>query len=86
MILRPALLSLMLCLCLSPIAANAADPVPRWIAGSGLSLDAAVRQVKQQTGGRILSAETVTRDGKRYHRIKVLLPDGTVRIMILSAQ
>lgn len=44
------------------------------------SLDAAVQQVKQQTGGRILSAKTVNKNGKAVHHVKVLLPSGKVRI------
>ncbi len=44
------------------------------------SLDSAVQQIKQQTGGRILSAKTVTKSGEPVHHIKVLLPSGEVRI------
>ena len=43
-------------------------------------LDAAVTRIKQQTGGRILSAKTVNKKGKAVHRIKVLLPSGKVRV------
>lgn len=50
-----------------------------------VSLDEAVAQVKEQTGGRILTAETVTKDGNKVHRIKVLLPDGTVKVMYINA-
>lgn len=70
---------------LVPAAVPTALGAPERAANNGLSLDAAVRQVRQQTGGRILSAETVQRNGKRLHRIKVLLPDGTVRIMTFNA-
>ena len=48
---------------------------------SHANLDQAVQQVKQQTGGRILSAKTKNNDGKKVHKIKVLLPDGKVRII-----
>ena len=56
-----------------------------YLAGKAVSLDQAVKQVKKQTGGRILSAETTRRNGQRVHRIKVLLPDGTVRVMYINA-
>lgn len=85
MSLRSAIALLLLCLTLSPGASAITGSGSTWLAGNGLSLDAAVRQVKQQTGGRILSAETITRDGQRIHRIKVLLPDGTVRVMTFNA-
>ncbi len=44
-----------------------------------LSLDEAVVNVRRDTGGRVLSAQTrEQRDGTSY-RIKVLLPDASVR-------
>jgi len=51
-------------------------------AGAGLSLDEAVRQVQAETGGRVLSADPV--DGA--YRIKVLLPSGHVRVIVVDAQ
>lgn len=48
---------------------------------SGLTLDQAVNQVRKETGGRILSAKTVSKKGRRTHRIKVLMPSGRVRII-----
>lgn len=51
----------------------------------GTSLDAAVTQVKRDTGGRILSAQTVNKGGSRVHRIKVLTPDNRVRIVNINA-
>ena len=56
-----------------------------YLAASETSLDQAVKQVKKQTGGRILSAETTKRKGQRVHRIKVLLPNGTVRVKYINA-
>jgi uncharacterized membrane protein YkoI len=52
---------------------------------SGKSLDQAVAQVRRQTGGRILSAETVKRNGRTVHRIKVLTRDNKVRIVHIDA-
>lgn len=52
----------------------------------GITLDQAVRQVRRATGGRILSAETVSVDGRRVHRIKVLTPDHRVRTIRIRAE
>lgn len=46
----------------------------------GMSLDQAVNKVKRETGGRILSAKTVKKDGVTVHRIKVLTPDKRVMV------
>lgn len=51
----------------------------------GISLDQAVEQVREQTGGRILAAQTVREDGHRVHRIKVLTPDHKVRVIRIRA-
>lgn len=51
----------------------------------GLSLDQAVSQVRRDTGGRVLSAETVQRDGRPVHRIKVLTPENRVRVFYVDA-
>lgn len=55
-------------------------------ASSGKSLDQAVAQVRKQTGGRILSAETVQKKGRKVHRIKVLTRDNKVRIIHVDAR
>lgn len=56
-----------------------------YLAANTVSLDQAVKQVKKQTGGRILSAETTQRRSQKVHRIKVLLPNGSVRVMYINA-
>lgn len=53
--------------------------------GGGKSLDQAVQQVQRDTGGRVLSAETVSQGGRGAHRIKVLLPSGQVRVITIDA-
>ena len=53
--------------------------------GGEVSLEEAVEQVRKETGGRILSAETVKANGRRVHRIKVLTPDRRVRIVNVDA-
>ena len=50
-----------------------------------LSLDQAAAKVREQTGGRILSAQTETKGGRTSYRIKVLLPSGHVRIVRVDA-
>lgn len=59
---------------------------PRVAKKQGVSLEQAVAQVKQETKGRILTAETVNRKGRLTHRIKVLLPNGKVRVMHVDAE
>jgi hypothetical protein len=45
------------------------------------TLNDTVRRVERETGGRILSAETVTSGSREVYRIKVLTPDGRVRVV-----
>jgi uncharacterized membrane protein YkoI len=44
-----------------------------------------VSQVRRDTGGRVLSAETVRRDGRSVHRIKILTPENRVRVFYVDA-
>lgn len=85
-------------LMLLSVAAFAATAVPpdahaarrgEWLAqrgddGGGMSLNQAVQQVQRDTGGRVLSAETVGQGNRRVHRIKVLLPSGRVRVVTVD--
>lgn len=64
--------SLLLVFCLG----MAAEP-----ASAAMSREQAVRMVKQQTEGRILSVETVRRGDRIIHRIKVLTSKGRVRVI-----
>ena len=45
----------------------------------GKSLSEAVEQVRRQTNGRILSAQTKTNGKREVHHIKVLTKDGKVK-------
>ena len=45
----------------------------------GKSLSEAVEQVRRQTKGRIVSAETKVKNGREVHHIKVLTEDGKVK-------
>jgi len=47
--------------------------------GGGKSLSEAVEQVRRQTNGRILSAQTKVSGNREVHHIKVLTKDGKVR-------
>ena len=46
---------------------------------NGTTLSKAVEQVRSQTGGRILSAETRMQGNREVHHIKVLTKDGKVK-------
>jgi len=47
--------------------------------GGSKSLAEAVEQVRRQTNGRILSAQTKVNGNREVHHIKVLTKDGKVR-------
>jgi hypothetical protein len=55
-------------------------------AGSAVTLDQAVLKVQQDTGGRILSAEQRGVGHRQEYRIKVLTPDGHVKVMVVSSE
>ena len=40
-----------------------------------------VRRVERQTGGEVLRAEPMQRDGREVYRLKVLTADGRVRVV-----
>ena len=68
---------------LGPVSAVADDPegvVLRLAQNNdGKTLSQAVEQVRSQTGGRILSAETKVQGNREVHHIKVLTKDGKVK-------
>ena len=45
----------------------------------GMNLSEAVEQVRRQTDGRIISAQTKVSNGREVHHIKVLTKDGKVK-------
>jgi hypothetical protein len=83
-----------LALAATPFMALAAAPTghaPPWPVAvrdscAGLSLNQAVQQVQRQTGGRVLSADQYQQGGRTYYRIKVLTPNGQVRVVTVDAQ
>ena len=52
---------------------------PPYLADNRVNLDSAVSRIRRQTGGRVLSADTVRGDGRTVHEIKVLTDQGRVR-------
>ena len=55
--------------------------VPAAAMAAANSLKQAVQQVKRNTGGKVLSANTVVRGNREVYRIKVLTQDGHVRVV-----
>jgi hypothetical protein len=52
---------------------------PPLLARGDISLDQAVRQARERTGGRVISAETREKNGQLFHNIRILTNDGKVR-------
>ena len=52
---------------------------------TSIDLEDAIAKVRRDTGGRVLSANTVRKNGRSVHRIKVLTDDQRVRIINVNA-
>lgn len=50
-----------------------------------LTLKEAIQQVETETGGKVLSADTIRTRGSVIYRIKVLMTDGRVRVFHIAA-
>jgi uncharacterized membrane protein YkoI len=50
-----------------------------------LSAQEAVAKVQQETSGKVLSVQTLTIGKRKVYRIKVLTPDGQVRVVQVQA-
>jgi uncharacterized membrane protein YkoI len=50
------------------------------------SLQEAIEEVQRETGGRVLSADVVRAGPRQLYRIKVLTPDGRVRVVTKSSR
>lgn len=93
--LLPLLLLVLASICLS-VPALAADGHsgqrgadrgrPIVLAKGEMSLDAAVAMVRERIGGKVISASTTSRGGKKIHVIKVLSDQGRVRTVRVDAQ
>ncbi|MBF0257136.1 MAG: ribosome biogenesis GTPase RsgA [Gammaproteobacteria bacterium] len=73
--LRGKLIRLLPALLLAGLLAGLALPV------AAMSLDQAVAQVRAQSGGRVVSAQTQN----NVHQIRVLTPSGQVRLFQIKA-
>jgi uncharacterized membrane protein YkoI len=51
-----------------------------------LTLEQAVTQVQQDTGGKVLSADPRRVGHHTEYRIKVLTPDGHVRVIVMNSE
>jgi peptidase YpeB-like protein len=51
-----------------------------------LSAQEAVAKVQQETSGKVLSVQTLTMGKRKFYRIKVLTPDGQVRVVQVAAE
>ncbi|MEJ2454949.1 MAG: ribosome biogenesis GTPase RsgA [Candidatus Thiodiazotropha sp.] len=52
---------------------------PPLLARDASSLDNAVRQAREKSNGRVISAETQEKNGRQYYNIRILTDDGKVR-------
>ena len=75
------ILTLLASVCLGSAAVASAQS-----AAPALSMDQAVLKVKQETGGKVLSAEQRGVGHRQEYRIKVLTPEGHVRVMAVSSE
>lgn len=80
-----AALSVVLLLSAGAACARGAPPAKRQNSHEQMSLERAVQQVQQQTKGRILAADSIPNGRNKLYRIKVLTPDGHVRVMQLRS-
>ncbi len=58
---------------------------PPLLAQQSVSLNQAVEMVREQSGGRVLRAETVRQGDREVHRIRVLVREGQVRVYRVDA-
>jgi len=83
---------LMLLLATSPVYASPFDHPLLLFAkrnhteNGGISLDEAVRRARQQHKGKVLSAETIRKDGRKVYRIKILTKNGRVKRVKIDAR
>lgn len=52
---------------------------------AAVTMKEAIEQVQRETGGKVLAADTIRTRGTIVYRIKVLMPDGRVRIFQIPA-
>jgi hypothetical protein len=45
------------------------------------TLPASVRRIERETGGKVLKAQPIERDGREIYRVKIVTPQGRVRVV-----
>lgn len=85
---RPYPLSLALALAIAGLSgvsswAGAAPAATKVKAGADKdnTLPASVRRIERETGGQVLRAQPIQRDGREIYRVKVVTPQGRVRVL-----
>lgn len=58
--------------------------IPMLAQASALTLDQAVAKVRRASGGKVIGADTIEQDGSTAYRIKVVFPDGKVRVYFVD--
>ncbi len=76
------MMRLIFCICL---IFSLGLPVGAAAQQGGLTLDQAVKRVKENRDVKVLSAERTTRNGKPVYRIKVLTGSGRVKYVWVDA-
>ncbi|MGH8214899.1 MAG: PepSY domain-containing protein [Rhodanobacteraceae bacterium] len=83
----PRVLAGALCLCAAVALARKPPPAaPPSSPPRPASLEQAVKQVQHQTSGHILAADTIQHGQGKVYRVKVLTPQGQVRVMQLRSK
>ena len=75
-----------LLLCATVAIARQPPPAPPSPPPRPASLEQAVKQVQHQTRGHILAADTIQHGQGKVYRVKVLTPQGQVRVMQLRSK
>ena len=57
------------------------DQISRDVRQAPTALPDSVRRVERTTGGEVLRAEPMQRDGREVYRMKVLTADGRIRVV-----
>ena len=57
------------------------DPYQQRMDSRDGGLPASVRRIQRETGGQVLKAQPIQRDGREMYRVKVLTPQGRIRVV-----
>lgn len=70
---------------LLPLLLSAALMAPALPAWADVSRDQAAAAAQRSSGGRVLSVDKTERDGRPVWRVKVLTPQGEVKVILIDA-